>query len=330
MTKYYLGETTGFPFDLKTQNVGKMDCVVPVTLSSNVIKLHQFLFGTENYQPSSHVTRISEDIAYNSAKSADSGEQINQEDIEKMSESYKENADKPDEEEGAVSRETDADGESRDGEEAESEESAAEPETDEDGKIIEKPEPETDEDGRIIEKPDHETEEGEHPGSNSDEYVPEDELINDPNHAIMVPTVPGGKPGTTKPGTTGSEEATNPGTTGSEETTKPGTTDNGATTKPGTSDSGEPTKPGTGTKPGTADSGETTKPGTTKPGTQQTTESDEGFGPGHVNAPGSLEEEVSPGPGQSTSGPSGTVHTNRPASAGTETTAGEHGPGFTG
>ncbi|MDO5551993.1 MAG: LCP family protein, partial [Lachnospiraceae bacterium] len=90
INRYYLGDTTGFPFDLKTQNIGKLDCVVPVTLSSNVVKLHQFLFGTENYQPSSHVTKISEDIAYNSAKQADSGEEIHQEDIERMSSAARE------------------------------------------------------------------------------------------------------------------------------------------------------------------------------------------------------------------------------------------------
>lgn len=89
ITKFHIGETTGFPFDLKIQDVGKLDCVVPVTLTSNVIKLHQFLFGTENYTPSDHVQRISEDIAYNSAKQADSGENLNQGDIERMNSSTK-------------------------------------------------------------------------------------------------------------------------------------------------------------------------------------------------------------------------------------------------
>lgn len=84
INRFHLGETVGFPFDLKLQDIGKLDCVVPVTLSSNVIKLHQFLFGTENYKPSEHVQRISEDIAYLSAKQADSGEKLNQEDIERM------------------------------------------------------------------------------------------------------------------------------------------------------------------------------------------------------------------------------------------------------
>lgn len=81
---FHIGDTSGFPFDLKIQDVGKLDCVVPVTLSSNVVKLHQFLFGTENYNPSDHVQRISEDIAYNSAKQPDSGENLRQEDIERM------------------------------------------------------------------------------------------------------------------------------------------------------------------------------------------------------------------------------------------------------
>lgn len=84
---FHIGDTAGFPFDLKIQDVGKLDCVVPVTLSSNVVKLHQFLFGTENYKPSDHVEEISKDIAYLSAKQPDSGEKLNEEDIERMNSS---------------------------------------------------------------------------------------------------------------------------------------------------------------------------------------------------------------------------------------------------
>ena len=37
----------------------KGDCVIPQTLESNVIELHRFLFGEEDYQPSDMVKNIS-------------------------------------------------------------------------------------------------------------------------------------------------------------------------------------------------------------------------------------------------------------------------------
>ncbi|MDO4329010.1 MAG: LCP family protein [Lachnospiraceae bacterium] len=57
--RYHLGQTAGFPFAKTTAMVGKMDCVIPMTLESNVVLLHQFLFDTENYQPSASVKTIS-------------------------------------------------------------------------------------------------------------------------------------------------------------------------------------------------------------------------------------------------------------------------------
>ena len=39
--KYHIGETAGFPFSRQTKKIGKMDCVVPTTLESNVVLLHQ-------------------------------------------------------------------------------------------------------------------------------------------------------------------------------------------------------------------------------------------------------------------------------------------------
>ncbi len=56
---YYLGQTGGFPFAKTTAMVEKLDCVIPMTLESNVIFLHQFLFDRENYQPSASVKKIS-------------------------------------------------------------------------------------------------------------------------------------------------------------------------------------------------------------------------------------------------------------------------------
>ncbi|MBQ7796113.1 MAG: LCP family protein [Lachnospiraceae bacterium] len=67
VSKYHLGETTGFPAArgearIKIGN-DKLSCVIPQTLESNVISLHNFLFGEENYSPSSTVLEISAKIA---------------------------------------------------------------------------------------------------------------------------------------------------------------------------------------------------------------------------------------------------------------------------
>lgn len=65
---YSIGETMGFPQARAEVNMGnKGDCVIPATLESNVIALHQFLFDEADYQPSEQVKKISSKI------SADSG-----------------------------------------------------------------------------------------------------------------------------------------------------------------------------------------------------------------------------------------------------------------
>ena len=63
ISKYHIGETAGFPFSRTTMKVGKMDCVIPTTLESNVVQLHQFLYGQENFGPSSAVKNISASIS---------------------------------------------------------------------------------------------------------------------------------------------------------------------------------------------------------------------------------------------------------------------------
>lgn len=63
LTRYHLSETMGFPADRKEVNMGKKGaCVIPDTLESNVIELHQFLFGDEAYEPTSIVSSISAKI----------------------------------------------------------------------------------------------------------------------------------------------------------------------------------------------------------------------------------------------------------------------------
>lgn len=66
ISKYHIGENGGFPFSRGETYIGKKDCVIPLTLESNVIQLHQFLYGTENYQPSDTVRQISRRIASDS------------------------------------------------------------------------------------------------------------------------------------------------------------------------------------------------------------------------------------------------------------------------
>ncbi|MEG7531618.1 MAG: LCP family protein [Hungatella sp.] len=60
---YHLGTTDGFPFSRGEAKIGKKDCVIPLTLESNVIQLHALLYGVEDYQPSSTVKKISAKIA---------------------------------------------------------------------------------------------------------------------------------------------------------------------------------------------------------------------------------------------------------------------------
>ena len=69
ITQYSIADTGGFPWSRGDANVGsKGDCVIPTTLESNVVKLHEFLFGDTNYQPSSAVINISEKIKSDSGR----------------------------------------------------------------------------------------------------------------------------------------------------------------------------------------------------------------------------------------------------------------------
>ena len=64
-SEYTLAGNEGFPFDKSTDTVsGLGSIVIPQDLASNVTKLHQFLFGTEGYTPSSTVQKLSSNIAY--------------------------------------------------------------------------------------------------------------------------------------------------------------------------------------------------------------------------------------------------------------------------
>ena len=66
VSNYQIAETTGFPFSRETARIGRMDCVIPTTLESNVEQLHQLLFGDESYQAPASVRTISQKIGEDS------------------------------------------------------------------------------------------------------------------------------------------------------------------------------------------------------------------------------------------------------------------------
>ena len=62
--KYNLKDTAGFPFELDDMTLGtKGFIVVPVNLESNVLELHKYLFGDENYEVSAKVKAYSDRIS---------------------------------------------------------------------------------------------------------------------------------------------------------------------------------------------------------------------------------------------------------------------------
>ena len=63
MKSYKFGETQGFPYESTTADLDVGNSVVATDLASDVTKLHQFLFGENDYTPSSTVQSISEDIS---------------------------------------------------------------------------------------------------------------------------------------------------------------------------------------------------------------------------------------------------------------------------
>lgn len=62
--KYTFGENSGFPFEKSSGSIrGIGSSVFTSNLKKNVSMLHEFLFGTEGYQPSATVSNISANIA---------------------------------------------------------------------------------------------------------------------------------------------------------------------------------------------------------------------------------------------------------------------------
>lgn len=63
VSNYKIVDTTGFPFDKKTDILGaKGDCVIPEGLEQNVVQLHEYLFSDEVYTPTSTLKIINDKI----------------------------------------------------------------------------------------------------------------------------------------------------------------------------------------------------------------------------------------------------------------------------
>ena len=66
--RLYIGKTGGFPFERDTGWIEKKDCVIPITLESNVKELHEFLFDDTDYKPGSTVQEVSNYIIKHTGK----------------------------------------------------------------------------------------------------------------------------------------------------------------------------------------------------------------------------------------------------------------------
>ena len=62
LTSYSMTDSVGFPYNVSDWNAGAY-YAAPVTLSSNVSKLHEEFFGQEDYTPTQDVQTISEEIS---------------------------------------------------------------------------------------------------------------------------------------------------------------------------------------------------------------------------------------------------------------------------
>ena len=64
--RYQVNSTTGFPFEKSTVTLsGIGDCVVPITLEDNIIKLHTYLFDEKDTTVSNEASQISQQIIQN-------------------------------------------------------------------------------------------------------------------------------------------------------------------------------------------------------------------------------------------------------------------------
>ena len=77
LTKYKLGDSIGFPAENTTDMLNEVGSVViPKTLSSNVLEVHKFLFGSDGYSVSSTIEGIESGITAKASDKAKSGTTI--------------------------------------------------------------------------------------------------------------------------------------------------------------------------------------------------------------------------------------------------------------
>lgn len=202
ISKYHIGETGGFPFARGDANMGRKGaCVIPTTLESNVVELHNFLFDDEDYTTTEQVKQISAKIISDTGLSKE-GEFVYHADTSG----------------GAVYRPTT---------EAATEETSEQLETDENGNPIETSEPETDENGNPIETGEPETDEDGNPIETSPGESQTDEF------GMLIPTESGTG---TRPSSSESSSAGQ-----GESQSRPGSTESGTRpSRPGSTDSVRP------------------------------------------------------------------------------------------
>ena len=272
VTKYHIGDTAGFPFEKSEANMGKArgSCIIPQSLASNVSQLHQFLFGDENYEPTSAVKSISDKI------SSDSGTYAVQS--------------RPSTTEASASAVETQSGE--DGTDGETEDGTGESLTDDNGVIIESVPGigETDENGDLIDGPEPDD-------PNAFEPYPGSSVLPSPgstdNNTLSggpgAAQTPGGNsPGNSHPGGPGVGTTQAPGS---------GTGTTGPAGGTGTTDSnGGTSADGPGGDPGTEGPGGSISPsgGAEAPGVSDIPGNDS---PAVNGGPGSRPGEESGGPG---------------------------------
>ncbi|OON88441.1 hypothetical protein BXO88_01215 [Oribacterium sp. C9] len=173
ISRYNIKESAGFPKDIKDQMMGKKgDCVIPVTLASNVKWLHSVLFGDEDYKVSSAVETYSQKIADDSGYYANHRDETSSTKKETTSEGSHDSDDSDSGSSKKSQKETDKDGYVIKG-------------TDEDGNTIYQ----TDADGNKVKSSDKsktkteksETEEGEEAEEDVDTEETEEETDEDGN-----------------------------------------------------------------------------------------------------------------------------------------------------
>ncbi|WP_051671424.1 LCP family protein [Oribacterium sp. P6A1] len=194
ISRYNIKESAGFPKDIKDQMMGKKgDCVIPVTLTSNVKWLHSVLFGDEDYKVSSAVETYSQKIADDSGYYASHKDETSSTKKESSTEAEKDEDDSGSGSSKKSTKETDKDGYIITG-------------TDEDGNAIYQ----TDEDGNKVKASDKtknkseksETEEGAETDEDEDTEETEAETDEDGN---VIETSKSTKESTTEHGPAGEE-----------------------------------------------------------------------------------------------------------------------------